>query len=708
MHRFDIEVEGSHNYFVDGVMVHNSPETTPGGRALKFYSSVRLDIRRIEAIKDGVEVVGNRTRVKVVKNKVRPAVQAGRVRHHVRPGHQPGGLGCSTSGWTSGSSRSRAPVHLRGRAARPGPGERQGVPDREPRGHGRGLRADSPQVGLGDAIDLSEASHRRPRTSRRRGRAPQPRRLTSLTRRHHAAAVPSPGGARASRRWRRAPGPWRRAAAAASPPRRHPTTGAGRARLPYPRLPSRDPALLRPHLRVPDERARLRAHRRPARGRRHGRRPTTLDDADVVVLNTCCIRENADNKLYGHLGHLKAVKDDRPDLQIAVAGCLAQKDRELDPGAGPPRRRGLRHPQRAPGRRPARPGRGEQGPSRDPRGHGRSTTPTPSPRPCPPAARAGYAAWVTIQIGCDNSCAFCIVPAVRGPEISRPFGDDRRRGRAAGRRRRGRGHPAGPERQLLRPRPHRAQPPARVFADLLAGTVGADRRHPAGPLHQPPPQGPAARDHRRHGRGRRGVRAPAPAAAVGQRPRPGGHAPRLHRRALPASGWPRPAPRSPTWPSPPTSSWASPARPTTTSSARSRWRPRPSTTAPTRSSTRPGRAPRRPTGSTTSWPRRSSAERFERLRVVVERSASAKHAGPGRPHRGGPGRRPEPAGSVGDQRPHPPEQAGPLRRRRAALRPGTVRRRRRSPGPAPTSCAATCSRSPPAPATAPASRWSRG
>ncbi|HET8931407.1 MAG TPA: hypothetical protein VFN21_12180, partial [Acidimicrobiales bacterium] len=71
-HRFDIEVEGNHNYFVDGVMVHNSPETTPGGRALKFYSSVRIDIRRIEAIKDGVEVVGNRTRVKVVKNKVAP------------------------------------------------------------------------------------------------------------------------------------------------------------------------------------------------------------------------------------------------------------------------------------------------------------------------------------------------------------------------------------------------------------------------------------------------------------------------------------------------------------------------------------------------------------------------------------------------------------------------------------------------------------
>jgi len=68
-HRFDIEVEGSHNYFADGVMVHNSPEVTPGGRALKFYSSVRLEVRKIETIKDGAESVGNRVRVKVTKNK---------------------------------------------------------------------------------------------------------------------------------------------------------------------------------------------------------------------------------------------------------------------------------------------------------------------------------------------------------------------------------------------------------------------------------------------------------------------------------------------------------------------------------------------------------------------------------------------------------------------------------------------------------------
>jgi recombination protein RecA len=72
MHRYDIEVEGNHCYVVDGVVVHNSPETTSGGRALKFYASVRLDIRRIQSIKQGGEVIGSRTRIKVKKNKVAP------------------------------------------------------------------------------------------------------------------------------------------------------------------------------------------------------------------------------------------------------------------------------------------------------------------------------------------------------------------------------------------------------------------------------------------------------------------------------------------------------------------------------------------------------------------------------------------------------------------------------------------------------------
>ena len=48
----------------------------------------------------------------------------------------------------------------------------------------------------------------------------------------------------------------------------------------------------------------------------------------MVILNTCCIRENADNKLYGHLGHLKSIRDKHPGMQIVVGGCLAQKDRE--------------------------------------------------------------------------------------------------------------------------------------------------------------------------------------------------------------------------------------------------------------------------------------------------------------------------------------------------------------------------------------------
>jgi recombination protein RecA len=72
MRRFDLEVEGYHTYLVDGVVVHNSPETTTGGRALKFYASVRMDIRKIENLKSGDEVKGIRARVRVVKNKMAP------------------------------------------------------------------------------------------------------------------------------------------------------------------------------------------------------------------------------------------------------------------------------------------------------------------------------------------------------------------------------------------------------------------------------------------------------------------------------------------------------------------------------------------------------------------------------------------------------------------------------------------------------------
>lgn len=143
----------------------------------------------------------------------------------------------------------------------------------------------------------------------------------------------------------------------------------------------------------------------------------SFDDADVIVLNTCCIRENADNKLYGQLGHLKRLKQERPDLQIAVAGCLAQKDRDLIREKAP-------HVDVVFGTHNV--GRATDL-LRDARVSGPVTEILEEseafPSALPVKRDANHAAWVTIQIGCDNSCAFCIVPAVRGREISRAFGE---------------------------------------------------------------------------------------------------------------------------------------------------------------------------------------------------------------------------------------------------------------------------------------------
>ena len=151
-------------------------------------------------------------------------------------------------------------------------------------------------------------------------------------------------------------------------------------------------------------------------------RAAVLEDADVMVLNTCCIRENADNKLYGALGRLKAVKAERPGAVIAVAGCLAQKDRELvrERAAHVDVVFGTHNVHRA----------------AELIDHAKRCGPVVEilaetvrddaeafPSALPVRREAAHSAWVTIQIGCDNSCAFCIVPAVRGPEISRPFGE---------------------------------------------------------------------------------------------------------------------------------------------------------------------------------------------------------------------------------------------------------------------------------------------
>src|SRR3954447_8423027 len=147
---------------------------------------------------------------------------------------------------------------------------------------------------------------------------------------------------------------------------------------------------------------------------------TSADDADVIILNTCCIRENADNKLYGNLGHLKSVKQARPELQIVVAGCLAQKDRDLVRQRAPHVDvvLGTHNVHRAAA---LVDGARRDGPiteifdATDPSDEDAFPSALPVRREVP------YAAWVTIQIGCDNRCAFCIVPSVRGREISRPL-----------------------------------------------------------------------------------------------------------------------------------------------------------------------------------------------------------------------------------------------------------------------------------------------
>jgi tRNA-2-methylthio-N6-dimethylallyladenosine synthase len=142
-----------------------------------------------------------------------------------------------------------------------------------------------------------------------------------------------------------------------------------------------------------------------------------VDQADVVVFNTCCVRENADNKLYGHLGRVKALKERRPDVQIAVGGCLAQKDRELivERAGHVDVVFGTHNLARA----PALLERARlEGPVVEILEEHEAY-----PSALPARRDVAHSAWVTIQIGCDNSCTFCIVPIVRGREVSRRMGD---------------------------------------------------------------------------------------------------------------------------------------------------------------------------------------------------------------------------------------------------------------------------------------------
>ena len=142
------------------------------------------------------------------------------------------------------------------------------------------------------------------------------------------------------------------------------------------------------------------------------------EQADVVVLNTCAVRENADNKLYGNLGQLASVKAATPGMQIAVGGCLAQKDRETittrapwvdvvfgthNIGSLPVLLERARFAEEA------------QVEILESLSVFPSTLPT--------RRESAYAAWVSVSVGCNNTCTFCIVPALRGKEKDRRPGE---------------------------------------------------------------------------------------------------------------------------------------------------------------------------------------------------------------------------------------------------------------------------------------------
>lgn len=143
----------------------------------------------------------------------------------------------------------------------------------------------------------------------------------------------------------------------------------------------------------------------------------SVDEADVVFINTCTIRENADNKLYGTLGSLAHLKDDAPHRALIVGGCAAQKDREVVRERAPwvDVVLGTHNLDRVV----------------DLLDQAQQWGPITEivdelqemPSSLPVRREVDHSAWVTIQIGCNNTCTFCIVPAVRGIEISRRPGD---------------------------------------------------------------------------------------------------------------------------------------------------------------------------------------------------------------------------------------------------------------------------------------------
>ncbi len=144
----------------------------------------------------------------------------------------------------------------------------------------------------------------------------------------------------------------------------------------------------------------------------------TGEQADVVVFNTCAVRENADNKLYGNLSHLAPIKAANPGMQIAVGGCLAQKDRStittkapyVDVVFGTHNIGSL-------------PALLERARVQEEAQVEILESLEVFPSTLPTKRESAYAAWVSISVGCNNTCTFCIVPALRGKEKDRRAGD---------------------------------------------------------------------------------------------------------------------------------------------------------------------------------------------------------------------------------------------------------------------------------------------
>ncbi len=140
--------------------------------------------------------------------------------------------------------------------------------------------------------------------------------------------------------------------------------------------------------------------------------------ADVVVFNTCAVRENADNRLYGNLGHLAPVKQRTPGMQIAVGGCMAQKDRDtivkkapwVDVVFGTHNLAAL-------------PILLERSRIEEASQVEIKEALVDFPSALPTRRESAYSAWVSISVGCNNTCTFCIVPALRGKETDRRPGD---------------------------------------------------------------------------------------------------------------------------------------------------------------------------------------------------------------------------------------------------------------------------------------------